>query len=158
MTLPGQSSNTQQQNAQVQQFLEEDKKDKYALVVQRFQNYLNDFLKLNPDSFSITKAVYLSEAPFYDNPPSFQVFEGAIKQRTNLVKQILKQQGLSIKNGTAINYAIQKLFSQDNIFHDVKTGKDYVAKKISYDFDDFYGEQVFSFQLRFSKFLNLKKM
>lgn len=141
MQVPGlPSSNKQQQADQVHELLNENDKDEYALVVQRFQNYFTNFLQLNPDSFSITKVVYLSEAPYYDNPPSFQVFEGVIKQRANLVKQILKQQGLSIKNGSAVNYAIQKLFSQNNIFYDAKTGKEYVAKKISYDFDDFYGE------------------
>lgn len=142
--LPSPPNKQQQQIDQLHQLLNEEKKDEYALIVQRFQNYLNIFLQLNPDSFSITKAVYLSESPYYGNAPSFEIFEGAIKQRANIVKQILKKEGFSINNGSAVNYAIQKLFSQNNIYHDAKTNKDYLVKKISYDFDDFYGENDFT--------------
>ncbi len=56
----------------------------------------------------------------------------------------MKQEGLSIKNGFAVHYAIQKLFAQDNIIHDTKTNKDYQIKRLKYDFDDFMGEKDWS--------------
>ena len=33
------------------------------------------------------------------------------------------------------------MFSQNNIYYDTKTKKEFVAKKIAYDFDDFDGEK-----------------
>ncbi len=140
VTTPGQSSYSNQQQ-QLEELHQLSKEDNYNLTTQSFQKCLKSLLQLNPDSFSITKAVYLSEAPFYNTPPPFEVFENAIKLRAIHVKQILKREGLSINNNSAVNYAIQKLFSQDNIYHDAKTNKDFLVKKISYDFDDFYGEK-----------------
>jgi hypothetical protein len=142
MTLPGQTSNIRQQQInELKQELEADKRDVYKATINRFQSYLNQFLQLNPDNFSITQAVYLSEAVYYDKPYSYEEFEKAIKQRAGFVKQILKQEGLSIKNGSAVHYGIQKLFSQDNTIKDNKTGKEILLKRIEYDFDDFYGEK-----------------
>ncbi len=138
VTIPGQPPNRQQQIDELHQLLNKEKKDE---VIRRFQYYLNLFQQLNPDSFSMSKAVYLSEAVYYDKCPPYEQFEKAIKQKADIVKKIVKQEGLNIKNNTAVNYAIQKLFSQDNIIYDAKAGKDYLVRKISYDFDDFYGEK-----------------
>ncbi|MFT4155703.1 hypothetical protein [Parafilimonas sp.] len=139
VTVPGQpSANSQQQLQEIEQDL---KPDESEVILRRFQYYLNYFLQLKPDNFSITKAVYLSEAPFYDNPPPFEVFENSIKQKATIVKQMLAREGLSIKNNAALNYGIQKLFSQNNVYHDAKTNKDCTVEKISYDFNDFYGER-----------------
>lgn len=142
MTLPGQTSNVRQQQInELRQELEEEKRDTYKATINHFQGYLNQFLQLDPDNFSITKAIYLSEAVYYDRPYAYEEFEKAIKQRADFVKQILKQEGLSVKNGSAVHYGIQKLFSQDNIIKDRKTGREFLFKRIKYDFDDFYGEK-----------------
>lgn len=139
VSIPGKPVESSQQ--QFDELKQDAKQNDTQIVLQHFQNYLDLFHQLDPDSFSISKAVYLSEAVYYTKPPAFRDFEGALKQKATIVKQILKREGLSINNNSAINYGIQKLFSQDNIFHDTKTGKNYLVKKISYDFDDFNGEK-----------------
>ena len=139
---PYHQSNTRSiQLAELEELKKNEIKENYNNNLQRFEQFNQQLLQLNPNNFSITKAVYLSEAPFYNYPPSFEVFQGAIKQKAKLARQILQKEGLSEKNNSAINYAIQKLFSQNNIYYDTKTKKEFVAKKIAYDFDDFDGEK-----------------
>ena len=108
-----------------------------------FRNNLREFNQLNPDSFSISKAVYLSESAFYGQSvlPPYEQFENAIRKRAELVRQILSREGLSEKDNLSINYAIQRLFHQDNEFYDSATGKTFLVKKIGYDFDDYMGEK-----------------
>jgi hypothetical protein len=128
----------QQQLQELQQVLEVEKKQLQNNTVIHFKNYLQQLLQLDPDSFSITKAVYLSEAVYYNTPYSFQDFEGAIKQRAALVQQLLQQEGLNPANNLAVHYGIQKLFSQDNTIRD-RSGKSILVKRIRYDFDDYNG-------------------
>ncbi len=141
VTVPGQPSNQQQQRGELHEVEEENRKDVYELTIQHYQKYLNLLLQLNPDSFSISKAVYLCESVYYNNPPSYADFVKAIQQLANLIRQILKKEGLNAQNSDAVHYAIQKLYSQDNAITDNKTGKALLVKKISYDFDDFDGER-----------------
>ena len=146
MAIPGQltNSNKQWQIAELKQEMAEETKETRKNNIVHFQNYLSQFLQLNPDNFSVTKAIYLSEAVYYDKPFRYQEFLKAIQQRAGFAKQILKQEGLSIKNGLAVHYSIQKLFAQDNIIHDTKANKDYQIKRLKYDFDDFMGEKDWS--------------
>jgi hypothetical protein len=141
----GQSNNTNRQNqlAELAELNREEAKDAYGNNIAHFQSYYNQLLQLNPNNFSITKAVYLCEAVFYNKPFSFQEFEKAIKQRAGFVKQLLKQQGMSIKNGFAVNYAIQQLFAKNNTIK-LANGKSLVIKKIEYDFDDFDADKDYT--------------
>jgi len=111
-------------------------------TINAFQANFQEFLQLNPDSFSITKAVYLSESAFYDNStlPSFKAFQLAIGKRTELVKQILRKEGLDEKHNVSLNYAIQKLYNSSNVYFDSSTGHNYWVEKMKYDFDDFMGD------------------
>ena len=137
--VPGQSSMNKQQ--QIAELEAEMKADEYAVSAQQFQFHVNEFMQMRPDSFSIIKAVYLSEAAYTERLPSYKEFENAIKQVAGYVKQILKKQGQSLINNAAVNSAIQKLYAQDNIIHDAKTGKDILIKRLRYDFDDFDGQK-----------------
>lgn len=139
--VPGQQPNKQQQRAELQAALEEDRKDAYNMSASQYKYYFNQLLQLNPDSFSITKAIYLGEAAYYKNPIPYDVFVKAVKQKANIVKQLLKQEALGVANPSAVHYCIQKLYAQDNKLHNYKTGKDSLIKKIGYDFDDFFGEK-----------------
>lgn len=107
----------------------------------RSYNYYQQFLQLNPDSFSITRAVYLSEAIFYDNPYSFSEFETRLEQWTELVYQILKRENVSYKDNIALNYGIQRLYTTNNLYFNSKTHNSYVIRKLQYDFDDYMGEK-----------------
>ncbi len=140
--LPG---TKQQQLTELRTELKQDEvktqNDIYLAAQKPFLNNYNEFLKLDPDNFSITKAIFLTESAWYDNPPSFDEFNKAIQSRADLVKAILKREGLDDKNNIAINYAIQKLYKQENQFTDPKTKRVFTVPKLGYDFNDFMGEK-----------------
>ncbi|MVT45075.1 hypothetical protein GO495_31095 [Chitinophaga oryziterrae] len=145
-TLPGPIFNNKegQLNAlrqELKQNANEIKENRYTITQLNFKNYFDQLLQLNPDSFSITKAVYLSEAAFYEKPYSFQEFEASIKLGAELVGQILKRENLSNKNNIALNYGIQKLYTSKNLFVNKQSGNSYLIDKLHYDFDDYLGEK-----------------
>jgi hypothetical protein len=109
-----------------------------------YQEAFQTLSKLNPDSFSISKAVFTVENAYYDNKLSYASLVNALNERATLVKQILKREGLSTKNNLALNYGIQKLFSQQNLFYNNKTKQNISIPKIGYDFDDFMGKKDWS--------------
>ena len=67
----------------------------------------------------------------------------AIQIKADLVKQILKRERLDANNNLALNYAIQKLFSQTNYFYNAKTKQTVAVLPIRYDFEDFKGEKKY---------------
>ncbi|WP_133176903.1 hypothetical protein [Terrimonas sp.] len=105
-----------------------------------YQQHLDQLMQMNPDEFSITKAVYLTESTWYDNPPSFEEFDNKIKKYVTAVKQLLQREGLSLKNNTAINYGVQQLYKKDNTYYDKQSGKTNILPKLSYDFNDYMGD------------------
>jgi hypothetical protein len=111
---------------------------------QSYRQAYNFLSQLNPDSFSITKAVFAIENAYMDNKLSYDELNKALKERTDLVKQILKREGLNSKNNLAANYGIQKLFSQQNMFYRAKYHKSVLVPSIKYDFDDFMGEKDYT--------------
>lgn len=145
--LPGQNPKQREYELIKQELREDELKEKEAwrfAMRKPFQNSFQEFLKLNPDSFSITRAIYLCESAWYDNPPTWQEFEMAIQAQAGLVKEILKREGLSSKNNIAVNYAIQKLYRQDNQFVNPKTKQIFTVPRLRYDFNDFMGEKNWS--------------
>lgn len=146
MTVPGPTNSRQNSFDEVRATLNEARSPSVTnneSAISSFQSNLRQFLQLNPDSFSITKAVYLSESAFYDKSalPPYQQFENAIRKRAALVRQILKKESLSENDNLSVNYAIQKLFSQDNEYYDSTTGNEYLVKRLRYDFDDYMGDK-----------------
>lgn len=145
--LPGQTSSQKEYN-DIREELRQDeikeKRDQLLLAQRKFLNSFQAFLSLNPDSFSITRAVYTAESAWYDNPPPFKDFENAIQARADLVKLILQKEGLDRYNNLALNYAIQKLYRSDNQFLDKRTRKIISIPRLGYDFNDFMGEKNWS--------------
>lgn len=109
-----------------------------------YQQAFNTLNSFNPDSFSISKAVFTVENAFFGNKYGYEGFEKAVKQRAELVKQILKREHLNTKNNTALNYGIMKLYQQNNNYYDKKTKKTYSIKPFEYDFEDFRGEKDYT--------------
>lgn len=146
--LPSQTSQQQKELQNLKQEMRQDEieaeRAAYMAKIKPFQNRLNEFLKMNPDSFSVTKAIYLSESAWYDNPPTYQQFENAIKQRAELVKQILKQEGVNPNSNIAKNYGIQKLYKQETKYINPRTKQTFIAPKVTYDFNDPYGDKNWS--------------
>jgi hypothetical protein len=145
MTLPRPINNRQESVNEVNRAINDElaltAKDINELRLESYQNNFRQFLQLNPDSFSITRAIYLSESAYYDNPPPFKEFEAAIKQCAAIVRQTLRKEGLSEKDGLAVNYAIQKLYRQNNEYIDSNSKSIYLIKKLEYDFDDFMADK-----------------
>jgi hypothetical protein len=135
------ATHTQQNQAQqLAALIQEESLENYNVSLAHFQSYLSQLLQLNPNNFSITKAVYLCEAVYDHHPITYPQFLKAIQQRAGLVKQILKQEGMSLKNSYEVHYAIQKLFAQ-NVRILRPNNSSIIIKKIEYDFNDFLGEQ-----------------
>ncbi len=147
MTVPGPTTARQNKITEAQQFIREDeaieKADRRISLPKLFQNNFQQFLQLNPDNFSIIQAVYLSESAYYDNAtlPPYSQFETAIGKRAELARQILNKEGLSEKDDIAVNYAIQKLYSQENQYYDSTSRNNYLVKRLGYDFDDYMGDK-----------------
>jgi len=119
--LGGQNFNQQQNNQQLQQYerdlqavnardqqLAEIKNDisqekfykdymEWTVKTKAYQEAFKTFNKFNPDSFSISKAVFTVENAFLGNKYGYEGFEKALKQRAELVKQILKRENLNTK-------------------------------------------------------------
>jgi len=109
-----------------------------------YQEAFKTFNSFNPDSFSISKAIFTIENAFYENKFKYDGFEKALKQRADLVKQILKRENLSPKNNTALNYGIMKLYQQYNNYYDKKSKQTISVKPFRYDFEDFRGEKDYT--------------
>ncbi len=123
--LPSEQENKKREIQKLNQELSkeeiEGKRRIRSVMMRSFQNSFLEFLKMNPDSFSVTKAIYLSESAWYGSKaPTYAQFENAIMQRAELIKQILKQEGIDSNSNIAKNYGIQRLFTQDNKLIDPK--------------------------------------
>lgn len=101
-------------------------------------------LQLNPDSFTLLKAVFLVENAYFDNQLQFEDYKNGIVLRANLVRQILRREGIGSKSNLALNYGIQKLYSQDNRYTEPTTQRTYMVPRLRYDFDDFMGQKDYS--------------
>lgn len=166
--LVEQNFNQQQKNQQLQQYerdlqavnardqqLAEIKSDisqekfykeytEWMVKTKAYQEAFKTFNKFNPDSFSISKAVFTVENAFLGNKYNYENFDNALKQRAELVKQILKRENLNSKNNTALNYGIMKLYQQNNSYYDKKMKQTLSVKPFRYDFEDFRGEKDYT--------------
>jgi hypothetical protein len=116
----------------------------WKMATQYYREALGQLLRMNPDSFSLTKAEFLVENAYMDNTQSFEEFNKALLQRAELVKQILKREGLSRKNDLAVNYGIQQLFCKQNLYKNPETKQSVLIAPVHYDFDDFMGEKDYT--------------
>ena len=143
VTIRDQQANGYQKDLQQEKFYKDYLEHLNATRIYRstFSQLISTF---NPDSFSIIKAIYLVENAYYNNTLPYDKFVNAISAKATLVKQILKRERIDTKNNTALNYGIQKLFSQANYFYNTKTKQTITIQPIQYDFKDFKGEKDLS--------------
>lgn len=153
--IPGQPNSRQQQLNELKAVMQEEAMEAKAALSKLFESRLHTLLQMDPDHFSITKAIYLTESAFDPSLPPFETFEGAIKEWAELVKQIAKREGLSSSNNLAVNYAIQKLYTQYNTFYNPREKKSYSIPPLRYDFNDFMGDKDWS-KMFVSKLLRTK--
>jgi hypothetical protein len=105
---------------------------------------LAELYKMNPDSFSLIRAVFIVENAFMENTQSFASFCQALKLRADLVRQIVKRAGLNTKNDLALNYGIQQMFMRPNLYTNPKSGRSIQVPPFRYDFDDIMGEKDYT--------------
>jgi hypothetical protein len=105
-----------------------------------FRKAFDDLQHLNPDSFSITRAVYIVENAWYENKYSYQDLQNRLTTEAKIIKQILKDEKLDGKKDMALNYAIQKRFKQGGSFYDPKAKTMRKASPFTYDFKDYMGK------------------
>ncbi|MBV4357150.1 hypothetical protein [Pinibacter aurantiacus] len=140
-------------NIQRQQAIEEANRDiemlyskerEWTYLTKVYREAYDSLSQLNPDSFSISKAVFIAENAFYDNRYKYVDFQQALQRNAALVKQIVKREGLSEKNNLALNYGIMKLYGQPNNFYNAQTKQRTTVEPFGYDFEDFMGKQDYS--------------
>lgn len=108
-----------------------------------YRDAFNALMKFNPDSFSLSKAIFLVENAYFDGKMKYDRFLAGLKFRADLVKQILKREKLDVKENMALNYGIQKLYQQSNSYYNSKTKQTITLKPFKYDFEDFRGEKEY---------------
>jgi hypothetical protein len=113
-------------------------------------------MKEGKRNFSITEAIYTVENAYYNIKLSKTKFQQSIATRAALCEQIIKKEGLNPDDNVTKNYAIQKLFQQNNIYNDARTGKAMPIPKLEYDFKDFMGDSNHA-QLFVSKLIQTGK-
>lgn len=142
MDIPGFPGKSRQAQIEaVKASLQEDDRISSRSVNLAFENNYQQLLQLNPDKFSITRAIYLVESAYEPALPSYDVFFAAIENCATLTKQILKREGLDLSSNTAVMYAIQKLWQQSNKYYDAKSKMNSTVPPLRYDFQDPMGEK-----------------
>src|SRR5690606_18426887 len=100
--------------------------------------------QMNPDSFSLIRAVYIVENAFMEGKYSFADFQSRMKLEANIIKQQLRNEKLSTTDNISLNYGIQKRFRLGGNYYDAKKKQTLAIKPFKYDFEDFQGEKSYS--------------
>lgn len=125
------------------ELLDEKRKERQSKTAV-YRHAFDSINKFNPNNFSITDAVFIVENAFLDNKILYKDFINALKLRADLVKQILTREHLSPANDLALNYGIQKLYSQSNLYYNPSKHTTANIPPFRYDFNDFQGEQDYT--------------
>ena len=99
--------------------------------------------RISPDKYPMADVVYLVENSFMDDTLSYNRFQNTIHIYAALVKQILKREKLDTADNVALNYGIQRLFSETNVLYEPQTKRSISVPPFKYDFNDFRGRKDF---------------
>ncbi len=145
MNVPGTTNNVRQQ--QLDELRQELREEKRGQILSQKMTWANIYLsklqelsQMNPENFSLTKALYLVESAWYNNAPEYSEFEGAIKLWAEVVKKILSDEGLTKENNTAINYGFKKIFKPTTSISEGTVKNKVPIPTLSYDFNDPMGD------------------
>lgn len=109
-----------------------------------YREAYENLLQLNPDSFSITNAVYLVENAWYEGKYSFSSLKSRLQLEAKIIKQQLRNEKVNLDNTLALNYGIQKRFKTGGQYYDPKKKQTLSIKPFKYDFEDYKGEKDYS--------------
>ncbi|UMQ43099.1 hypothetical protein MKS83_05255 [Chryseobacterium sp. Y16C] len=100
----------------------------------------DNLMKFDPDSYSITDAVFLVENAYNNNDHNFQsAYQTQIQKATNMIRQQMKRSVIDDSDNVAKNLAIFRYFAQDT-----KQNGKVIHKAIKYDFEDYMGAKDYS--------------
>ncbi|MFS4474619.1 hypothetical protein [Chryseobacterium sp. T20] len=100
----------------------------------------DNLMKFDPESYSITDAVFLVENAYNNNDRNFQsAYQTQIQKATNMIRQQMKRSAIDDSDNVAKNLAIFKYFAQDT-----KQNGKVIHKAIKYDFEDYMGAKDYS--------------
>lgn len=100
----------------------------------------DNLMKFDPESYSITDAVFLVENAYNNNDRNFQsAYQTQIQKATNIIRQQIKRSGIDDSDNVAKNLSIFRYFAQDT-----KQNGKVVHKAIKYDFEDYMGAKDYS--------------
>lgn len=147
--LSGASFQTEAQRARAlhQELMEDDFYRRHVDYLEKSQTYRKAYAELsqlNPDSFSVTRAAFITENAWYDNKYTFDAFQKRMELEAKIIKGILKKEKLKENDEVALNYAIQKRFREGGQFYDPKSKTYKQAVPLKYDFNDIMGEKDYS--------------
>jgi hypothetical protein len=139
------NNNKEAQQAFIQRELMDEKMYRESIEwmnkTKSYRQAFNELAKLNPDSFSLSKAVFIVENAWFDNKFQYEKFKLLLQSRAKVVKQLLKNENLDTHDNMALNYGIQKLYKQTNYYYDNKSKQTITIKPFRYDFEDIRGEK-----------------
>ena len=121
--------------------------DTYRLKNRYYQNAydsINEMLEGNRP-LDLKRAVFLVENSYFDNQAKYKQFSDLIAKKVYILRQIIKTEKLDSTNNLALNYAIQKLFTESVKYKD-KDGTYKITQPFKYDFEDFEGTQDYTKQ------------
>lgn len=105
-----------------------------------YRNAFEKLIRMNPDSYSLSDVVFTVENAYFDNKMAVQRHKAEVKRKADIVRQVLKREGLDTKDDLVLNYGIQKLFQKPVSYYDNKQKKTVTVKPFSYDFKDYRGD------------------
>lgn len=105
---------------------------------------INEMLEGNKP-LDLKRAIFLVENTFFDNQAKYKQFCDLINKKVYILRQIIKSEKLDITNNLALNYSIQRLFTESVKYKDID-GTLKISKPLKYDFEDFEGIQDFTKQ------------
>lgn len=135
--------------------MEQERESAYNKWVEKSAYYRSAYgqlLHLNPDSFSLTKAVYIVENAFLESRYSFAEFQSWLKREAKIIQSHLKAEKLNATESMALNYGIQKRFRIGGQYYDPRKKAMVKAKPFQYDFQDYMGTKDYR-QMFVSKML-----
>ncbi len=109
-----------------------------------YREAYENLLQLNPDNFSITKAVYLVENAWLEDKYTFNSLKSRLQTEAKIIQQQLKNEKLNTKDNISLNYGIQKRFKIGGQYYDPQKKKTVAIKNFKYDFEDYMGEKNYN--------------
>lgn len=105
-----------------------------------YRNAYSELSQLDPDNFSISKAVFLVENAFQNNKYSYAELQARLQLEAKIIRQQLKAEKLDVQDNIALNYCIQKRFRIGGQYYDSKKKATVAIRPFKYDFRDYLGK------------------